>query len=223
MRTIKAVIYDVDGTLIDSEPLHNRAWDEALTARGSSLESLSNSFIAKMPGKKPLVIADSMVKELQLDVTAEQLLSNKTDAYLRLIKSHLRALPGAISSITRCKEQGLLLAIGTSIDRKLLDVILKQLRIAEHFDVIVTGDDVQKGKPHPEIYLTVLKKLGLSPNEAVVFEDSDSGIRAAKAAGIWCVAVSPSSERANEHPLADATISSFDEVTREYFSATISI
>ena len=116
-NSIKAIIYDVDGTLVDTERLHNQAWDEALKKQGSSLRSLSNLFIQQMAGKKPIDIAKEMTKALRLNTIPEELLRVKTNVFLELASTQLQPMPGVISSIKRFKDHGLMLAIGTSLDR----------------------------------------------------------------------------------------------------------
>lgn len=213
MNTIEAIIYDVDGTIVNSEPLHVLAWDEALKALGEELSNLSQNFRQTMAGKKPVVIAQGMVDELDLSVSATELLERKSSLFLEKAKTSLTGMPGAVESIHRFKDAGYKLAIGTSLDREFLDIILKSLCVSDFFDVIVTGDQITKGKPDPETYLKVSNLLGLPPSKCVVFEDAQSGIQSAKAAGSWCIAIKNMDVIAQDTQEADVTVSSLYDAT----------
>jgi HAD superfamily hydrolase (TIGR01509 family) len=212
MSNIKAVIYDVDGTLINTEPLHVRAWDEALHGFNASLEDLPNLFVQTMAGKKPIIIATEMVTVLDLPVEPGELLEYKTHNYLVLIKHRLDPMPGAIESVSTFKASGYRLAVGTSLDRSMLDKILAKLGVSEMFDVVVTGDQVSKGKPDPETYLKVIEQLNLSADECLVLEDAQSGIESAKAAGAWCIAVKNVAAVLQDTSMADMTVETLLEV-----------
>ena len=219
MSTIEAIVYDVDGTMVNSEPLHVSAWDEALKASGKELSHLSDNFIKTMAGKKPIVIAAGMVEELQLLISAEKLLELKSSLFLEKARTSLEEMPGAVESIRRFKDAGYKLAIGTSLDRELLDIILKSLNVSDFFNVIVTGDQIKNGKPHPETYLTVSKKLELAPDKLVVFEDAQSGIQSAKAAGTLCIAIENKNAVVQDTHEADITVPSLNDITIEMIKA----
>jgi HAD superfamily hydrolase (TIGR01509 family) len=212
---IKAVIYDVDGTLINSEPLHVAAWDEALKQNNHKLADLSDDFIKSMAGKKPIVIATEITQALRINIEPLALLEAKTRIYLSLADQKLEEMVGATSSISRLRNKGYRLAIGTSLDRKLLSVILSQLNIVDDFEVIVTGDQITKGKPDPETYATVARLLNLKPQQCVVIEDAQSGVAAAKSAGVWCIAVKNPEAIQQDLTAADRIVESLDDVTGE--------
>lgn len=212
---IKAVIYDVDGTLVDSEPLHVMAWGEALKRYGHNLRDLSQEFIRTMAGKKPAVIAGEMVASLNMKVEPNVFLETKTKLYLALARSSLKEMKGATKSVKRLKEAGYRLAIGTSLDRELVVSILLRLHIQDDFEVIITGDQIKKGKPDPETYATVMELLKLSPQECIVIEDTQTGVQSAKAAGAWCIAVENVDAVKQDTSRADVVVSSLDMVTQD--------
>ena len=213
MNTIKAIIYDVDGTMVNSEPLHVSAWDETLHEYGFALDDLSQNFRATMAGKKPIVIAEGMVKELAIEVQPEYFLARKSFLFFEKVKNTLEGMPGVNESIYRLKNAHYKLAIGTSLDKKYLNLVLDRLNVTDLFDVIVTGDQIKNGKPHPETYLTVAHKLGLSTSECVVLEDAQSGIQSAKAAGALCIAIKNYQAMDQDTNEADVTVASLNEVT----------
>jgi len=212
---IKAVIYDVDGTMVNSEPLHVTSWDSALQLSSHGLMDLSDDFRATMAGKKPIVIAEGMVNELHLPVQPKELLDTKSSIFLEKVKTELEGMPGVVESVNRLHSDGYELAIGTSLDRDYINVVLARLGLVGSFKVIVTGDQIKNGKPDPETYLTVLSELGLGPRECVVLEDANSGIQSAKAAGAWCVAVENKNAVPQDTREADIVVYSLDEVTTE--------
>lgn len=215
MASIKAIIYDVDGTLVNSEPLHVATWDAALNTYGRSLDDLSETFVRTMAGKKPLVIAAEMVEELGMEANPAIFLERKTDLYLELASQRLEPTRGAIESVRRLHDAGYRLAIGTSLDRTLLDTMLQKLGVIDDFEVIVTGDQITKGKPDPETYRKVCEQLEVLPHECVVLEDAQSGILSAKAAGAWCIAVQNPDAIAQDTSAADMVVNDLGEVTRE--------
>jgi HAD superfamily hydrolase (TIGR01509 family) len=132
----------------------------------------------------------------QLHGVSLRLPADKNRAYaifLERIKGRLRPLPGALEFTLACRRRGLKLAIATSADRMKLNGMLPEIGLpAERFDVIVTGSDITHKKPDPEIFLTAAGRLGLPARECLVVEDADSGVRAAKAAGCRCLALTTS-------------------------------
>ena len=211
----EAIVYDVDGTLIDSEPLHVAAWKQTLQSHGHDMSDLSAQFLQTMAGKKPIVIAEGMVKELGIDVPAEQFLQEKTNLFLALSETSLQPMPGAVESVRRFSDAGLRLAIGTSLNQTYLESVLQKLNIAEAFDVIVTGDEITKGKPNPETYLLVASKLGVKPSDMLVLEDARSGVEAAKASGAFCIGVENIEAEPQDLSFADKVVQSLNDVTLE--------
>ena len=156
---MKAVIYDVDGTMVDSEPAHVASWDTVLQLYNYSLKDLSVEFRSTMAGKKPIAIAQGMVEELHLSITPEAMLKNKTDIFMNAIKTALKEMPGVIDSVKRLHSDCYKLGIGTSLTKDYIASILDALNLKNYFDVIVTGDEIKNGKPHPDTYLIVAEKL----------------------------------------------------------------
>jgi beta-phosphoglucomutase-like phosphatase (HAD superfamily) len=211
--TIKAIVYDVDGTMVNSEPLHVSAWDKALEQYDHKLAGLSDDFRATMAGKKPIAIATGMVEELDLSIEPEELLQTKSHLFMDLVRTDLRGMPGVVESINRFKHEGFRLGIGTSLDQGYINIVLQNLGVSSYFDVIVTGDRIANGKPHPDTYLTVARELGLAPSVCLVLEDAQSGIQSAKSAGCLCIAIENPDALKQDTSLADLTVASLDEVT----------
>ena len=212
---IKAIIYDVDGTMVDSEPLHVASWDKALQLYGHRLQDLSAQLRATMAGKKPTVIAKEMVEDLHLSVAPETLLQKKTAIFMKVMRTDLQGMLGIVESIKRFKKSGYKLGIGTSLTRDYVEIVLQKLNVQDFFDVIVTGDEIKNGKPHPETYLTVARKLGLEPKECLVIEDATSGIQSAKKAGCYCIAIENPHAVPQDTSQADRVVDSLNEVSTD--------
>lgn len=215
MVKINAVVYDVDGTLINSEPLHVEAWKQALIKHGHTISQLSAEFLSTMAGKKPIVIAEGMVVELRIDTSAEQFLKEKTALFFSMAQKSLEAMPGAIESVDRLSEAGFRLAIGTSLDREFLDIVLGRFNIADKFEVIITGNEITKGKSDPETYFKVFEKLNLEPTNCVVLEDARTGVEAAKASGAFCIGVENVNAEPQDLSAADLVVQSLNEINKE--------
>jgi beta-phosphoglucomutase-like phosphatase (HAD superfamily) len=213
MTNIQAIIYDVDGTLINSESVHVNAWDLSLQQFGHTLDDLTLTMRQTMAGMKPVVIAQLMIDELKLPTITADFLATKTSIFLQSLDM-IEPMPGAIDSINRFKND-FRLAIGTSLDRTILTRILENLGLKNAFEVIVTGDQIKNGKPDPETYLRVAEALRIAPEQCVVLEDAATGIASAKAAFMYCIAINNPQAITQDLAQADHTVSSLYEVTLE--------
>jgi beta-phosphoglucomutase-like phosphatase (HAD superfamily) len=208
---ITAIGYDVDGTMVDSEPLHVAAWNETLEANGGRFENLPEAFQHTMAGRKPLAIATYMVETLHLSTTAEDFLAQKREKFMDKVHKDLRPMPGVVESARRFAGK-YALGIGTSLDHEYVDLVLHKLGLMDVFSVIVTGDDVTHGKPDPETYLTLADRMKISPMHMMILEDATSGIASAKSAGCWCIAVENLAAAPQDTSRADLVVHSLNEV-----------
>lgn len=213
-HTMQAIGYDVDGTMVDSEPLHVLAWQETLQDFDRTFSDLPVEFQNSMAGRKPAAIASFMVENLSLPTTPEEFLLKKQVNFMEKVKTDLRPMPGVVESVKRLGQK-YKLGIGTSLDRAYVDVVLKILKIVDDFSVIVTGDEIHNGKTHPETYLTLAAKMGVDPSDLVILEDAQSGIESAKSAGCICVAIENLEALPQDTSKADITVHSLDQVTIE--------
>lgn len=216
---IKAIIYDVDGTLVDSEPFHIESWDKALQNYGHSLSEYPEDKRSSIPGKKPVSIAKELIEYFKISTTPESLAKIKHDIFMHLLKNGVKEMPGAVKSLQVLEKRGFILAIGTSQTRPYIDIVLDSLKIRKYFEVIVTGEEIKNGKPHPDTYLAVVKKLGLKSSECVVIGDAQSGIASAKAAGCYCIAVKTNTAIPQNLKGADIVIFSHQELREELLNS----
>jgi HAD superfamily hydrolase (TIGR01509 family) len=182
---IEAIIFDMDGLMIDSERLYFQVEREIARQHG---KEVSEEILWRMMGRKPIESARIFVVELGLATSAEELLKTRDSMMLEKLKTDLQPMPGLNDIINRFYPQ-LKLAIATGAPKNFLDIVLQQLNIGDKFAVLQTSDNVEIGKPDPQIYLKTCARLDLLPGQCVVLEDSQNGVKAAKAAGCYVVAV----------------------------------
>lgn len=212
---IKAVLYDMDGVMIDSEPLHIETTNRILKEYGHSRDEIPQNMQKQFMGRKVVDVLQSIIDYFGLKVDAETLLKKKSEFLFRLIKERLHLFPGMRESLERFRREGLKVALATSGTRLYVDHVLEKFLLQNAFGVVVSADDVRKGKPDPEIYLTTTKRLGLQPRECLVLEDAENGVKAAKRAGCFCIAVRREHNKDQDLSRADKLVHSLEEITLE--------
>jgi HAD superfamily hydrolase (TIGR01509 family) len=185
--TARAVVFDLDGLLIDTEPLFAESVRRLLTRRGLAYDPAFMHRIMGIPAKQSLPM---FVAEFKLADTVEELGRECTDLFLAVLKERSAPLMGgARELVTGLAAKGTPRAIATSSTRPFVDQVFGPHGLLDHFAFVLTADDVTHGKPHPEVYERAAARLGLAASEVLVLEDSVNGMRAAKAAGARCVVV----------------------------------
>jgi HAD superfamily hydrolase (TIGR01509 family) len=201
-RTIGALIFDLDGLLVDSEPLAAQAMVRFLQSFGLEQDPVIQK---QLLGRRlPEAIAISQAG-YGLPGTLEELARQYGQMRLEALKGSVKALPGAREIVAFGRERGLSLALATSGMRAHVDVSLAETGLSGLFDAEVTGDDVSRGKPAPDLFLLAADRLGVSPESAVVFEDSPLGVEAAAASGMQVVAVQGSRVEMPDFPVPPTT------------------
>lgn len=188
------VIFDLDGTLIDTEPLYTQAAERVLARFGKVFDL---GIKRQIMGGGPLSGARFVVEHLNLPISPEQYLEER-EALLREACKTARPMPGAVALVEALAARGIPLAIGTSSERELCQLKLAVQPFAARFASIACSDDpgVVNAKPAPDIFLLAARRLGAQPSRCLVFEDTPKGVQAARAAGMDVIAVvDPSMER----------------------------
>jgi HAD superfamily hydrolase (TIGR01509 family) len=183
---IEAIIFDLDGLMVDSEPLARQAWRALLAEHGHTLDR--ETFNA-MLGLR-LMDSSRLVKgRFDLPLTIEQIADRRSELFLASLPGNLQPMPGLTELLSAIDARGLRRAVATSSPGFYAPVALREIGAADGFVVIITGDSVARGKPAPDIYLAAAAALALPPAVCLALEDSPNGVRAAKAAGMCCIAV----------------------------------
>jgi len=186
MIKIKAFIFDMDGTLVDSMPFHRDAWLQF--CRNHQIPFTYDRFHAENHGT-----LDEMIKKFfGQDITDEkikELGQEKEVIYRELYKDHIKEIDGLTGLLENLEGLGVKIALATNGDIKNIDFVLDSLNIRRFFDFIIGADEISKGKPDPEIFKRTLKKMNLQCSECIAVEDSSDGIISARQAGLEVIGI----------------------------------
>jgi len=185
---ISAVVFDLDGVLVDSEPLHFRAANRVLARFG---KAIGETEYRRYIGLGELATWTDWRQRYAIQTSVTELLAAHTQARLQEINAGVPAIDAAADLVRRLHGEGVRLAIASSSTRAIIDALLAALKLDEMFAVRVSGEDpeVRYSKPAPDVYLATAVRLGAPPAACLAIEDSEPGVRAAKRAGMACVAV----------------------------------
>lgn len=184
--TIRAVAFDLDGLMFDTESLFFRVASEMLAARN---KVFTREIMAAMIGRQAAVAYPAMKAMAGLEDSTEVLLDEARSRFFALIDSAVHPTPGLFSLLAHLEGRGLPRAVCTSSRRAYAERLLGNHGLAGHFAFLLCAEDVTRSKPDPEIYLTAASRFGISPGELLVLEDSPAGLAAAKASGAFAVAI----------------------------------
>lgn len=214
----KAIIFDFDGLILDTESADLVIWTKLYAEHGMVFDERSYNLVIGSDGTHGFDPAKALAERPGENRDVEEIRS-----YMRAISyeycQSLQALPGVVELIEQAQEEGFLLAIGSSSVDKWVNTHLSRLGLLEKFDTIVTSDEVKSAKPSPDIFLKVLEKLDVHPENALVLEDSHNGVLAAHRAGIKAIAVPNAVTKTQDFNLASAVLESlvnFD--SQKYFN-----
>ena len=187
MSTNRAVLWDMDGTLIDSEEFHWKSW--YLTLQDEGIAITREQFLSTF-GQRNDAIISQWLGPAATPERAARIAESKEIMYRHLVRRDgISPLPGVADCLRRLHRQGWRQAIASSAPRANIETVLEVLSAVPIFDAIVSAEDVRKGKPDPEVYLLAAKRLGVLPDCCIVVEDAVAGIEAARAAGMRSIGV----------------------------------
>jgi beta-phosphoglucomutase len=216
-----AVIWDVDGTLVDTAELHYRAWKELADSRGWPFSR--EDFRATFGRRNPEIIHLLFGSRFTERETAE-LGEAKEELYRTAARNGVELLPGVRPLVEELHRAGVVQAVGSSAPRKNLELILDLTRTAGYFQAIVAMEDTSRGKPDPQVFQLAAQQLAVPPERSVVFEDAVAGVQAARAGGMKCVAVT----FVGHHPAeklrtagADLVVDTLEKITVDQIRALL--
>ncbi|QDU80861.1 Phosphorylated carbohydrates phosphatase [Polystyrenella longa] len=185
-KTIKAVVFDLDGLMFNTEDIFEVAARDLLGRRG---HELTDEIRRMMMGRRAFEAFDMLREVLSLEETVEELLEESDELYQTVLDAQLAPMPGLYELLEHIEANNLPKAVATSSHRTYLHNILGRFEMVDRFQHLFTAEDVSLGKPHPEIYLKSAEALQIDPSEMIVLEDSQAGTEAAHAAGACIISV----------------------------------
>lgn len=211
MKTAKyGAIFDLDGTLVASEPLFFQATNELLDRYGLSIDDITPEEMATIPGRSALTNMIFYKQKFGLLESPQELVDMRMTRVLELLRSSgVVMLPGAMELVQALHTDGFALAIASSSPRPYVPEVLEFTGLYPYFQVVVTGSDVTRHKPDPEIFERARTALGILKEHCVVFEDAHSGIEAAKTAHIPVIAIDNPITLPHQLALADHLVPTF--------------
>jgi HAD superfamily hydrolase (TIGR01509 family) len=209
----RAIIFDLDGLLVDSEPCWDRARQQLAAEYGQTWTQDDQHSVM---GVSTATWANYMIKRLGLDLTQQGVIERIKGIMLTMYHEHIPYLPGAVDAV-RLAAQHYPTALASGSERSLIEAVIQDSALRDQFQAVVCTDDLPRGKPAPDVYLEAARRLGVTPELCVCVEDSPNGVLAGKAAGMKVIAVPD--ERFNPNPevirQAEIVLGSLEEFTIE--------
>ena len=212
-KEIKAVIFDMDGVLIDSEPLWRKAMIEGFASIGVLI---TEEDCKKTTGNRLKEVVEYWFEKLNiLDFLPTEIEHRIINMLVKLINNEGKAISGVIEVINFCNNKNIKIGLATSSSNQLMEAVLEKLNLKNTFKSSISAENMEYGKPHPEVFLNCASQLQISPLECIVIEDSINGVIAAKAAFMSVIAL-PEQENINNHKfsIADYKLNNMQEVLK---------
>lgn len=218
----KHFIFDMDGVLVDSEPMHQQIIYEVFEQLGIPF---SKEYIERdLTGMSAVPMWEKVKQDAKRTESANELLTfHREYFYKRFEQIEVNEIEGVKYVLQKLKDRGFLLSLASSSSRKLIDYFIKKVEIAHFFDVIMSGDDVQYSKPFPDIFLKVAEAYNIDPQYFWVLEDSKNGVQAAKSAGMHCIGFKNPNSGVQDLSKSDIIIEKMSEFTDDFITKISSI
>jgi len=209
VRRLEAVIFDMDGLMVDSEHLHSRSFEVVLNRHGvkPKVDDVIQTLGIGTPNNWK-----KLKKQYGLKASVDELSDQKHEVYDDLIPE-IELMPGAKALFDDLQNSGIAVAVASGSSKHNIEKILNQLEISSYFSVIISGEELENAKPAPDIFLAAAKALGVEPKNCAVLEDAESGILAAKAADMLAVAVPNEFGKNEDFSKADHIFDSLEQLS----------
>ncbi len=204
---IQAVVFDMDGLMFNTEDLYDQVGQQLLERRGQRFTRELKMQMMGLPGTKAFEV---MIEQCELNDTADQLQSECDELFVDLLPDQIAMMPGLADLMDFLEQKGLPKAVATSSHQQFANRALGMFNLGPRFDFVLTSEDVQNGKPHPEVYQLAAKRLNVEPTQMLVLEDSLTGSRAASASGAFTVAVPTLHSQGCDFSHVDLVVSSLE-------------
>ena len=212
MTELKAVIFDIDGTLIDNNDVHLKAWKKYLKDEGREISD--EDYKKNISGRTNHDAVEHIYEKKMSKVEAEKYYLRKEEIYREMFEPDIKPIQGLEHLLKEIQDHGVDMAIATSGIQVNIDFMFRHIPIQQFFKRVINSDNITKGKPDPEIFTTTAKALNIPPQNCIVFEDSTAGVEAGKAAGMKVVALTTTHTK-KELKEADLVIDDYTEVNYE--------
>jgi HAD superfamily hydrolase (TIGR01509 family) len=207
---LKALLFDLDGTLIDSEFFHFECWNEILEE--FDVELSYADWLKTYAGVPMPANAARLIETYNITSPLPHIIEKREQLTLERLKTKdVNLMPYVADVLEYFREQNLTLALVTSSPRQDVEAIFERNGLGKYFKLIITRSEVTKSKPDPESYLVCVEKLGLLKEECLVFEDTINGIKSAKAAGLTCIAIQSNTDEHHKLTIADKLFLDFNQ------------
>ena len=209
---LKAVIFDMDGVIIDSEPMHHKAYYDMFNEVGIEV---STEFYESFTGQSTINICKRLCDHFSLDQSPEALVAIKRKHYKHFFYSNsdLGLIDGVLNLIKDYHNNGLTLVLASSAAMTSINQIFDRFDLSQYFVAKLSGGDLKQSKPHPEIFIKAAEASGYKKSECIVIEDSTNGIKAAYDAGIYCIGFDSINSKNQDYSLAKKVVSDFTNIT----------
>ena len=208
---IKTVIFDMDGVIINSEPLHQKAYQ--MMFKEFNL-NVSDELYSSFTGMATYPICEKLCAVFSLNYTSKLLVESKRKHFKSLFENghEFKLIDGVLKLIQHYKQNGITLVLASSASMANINMIFKKFSLDQYFKAKISGADLKASKPHPEIFEKASKLSGHPKNKCLVIEDATNGIIAAKSAGIFCVAFDGGHSKKQDYSKADIVINDFEAI-----------
>ena len=209
---LKAILFDMDGVIVDTEPLHCKAYDQMFDAVNIDV---SDELYASFTGQSTISICRKLCEHFRLTEAPEILVALKRKFFKEIFETDkdLHLIDGVLELIKDYHNNGLTLVLASSASMTTINNVFTRFNLNQYFIAKLSGADLKASKPHPEIFIKAAKAAGFKKNECLVIEDSTNGIKAAKAADIFCVGFKSPHSKNQDYSKADLIISQFNEIS----------
>jgi beta-phosphoglucomutase family hydrolase len=204
-----ALIWDMDGVIVDTAYYHFKSWQFAFKQRG--VDFSESDFVSKFGQRNDAIIRSIMQREVPIE-EIEKIAGIKEEFFQKTIRGNVKPLPGSVELIRELNGHNYKMAVASSAPIENIKLLLEELGIIQCFQQLVSGNEVSVSKPSPQIFLLAAQKLGIPPEKCIVFEDAIAGIEAAIKAGMHCIAVTSTNSR-DKLKSADLILDTLSSVT----------
>ena len=217
---LKAVLFDMDGVIVDTEPLHCKAYYQMFDAVNIDV---SDELYGSFTGQSTITICRKLCTRFQLSETPETLVTLKRKFFKQIFETDtdLHLIDGVLYLIKNYHSYGLTLVLASSASMMTINNVFDRFNLNQYFIAKLSGAELKASKPHPEIFIKAAEASGCQKSECLVIEDSTNGVAAAKAAGIYCIGFRSPHSKNQDYSKADLVIDNFHEIAYHKISNLI--